>query len=84
MKRRNLFLGRAFDKQGKPIEAAKAYNEATKIKPDDDQAWQGLRILYEGQGAKSVDDYITVALRLVEIYAEAYGCALKSYELNRN
>jgi superkiller protein 3 len=68
---RNLFLGRAFDKQGKPADAAKAYNEAAKIKPEDDQAWQGLRILYEGQGGKSVDEYITVAVRLAEIYAEA-------------
>ncbi|KAF2427689.1 putative antiviral protein [Tothia fuscella] len=67
----NLFLGRAFDKQGKPVDAAKAYNAATKIKPDEDQAWQGLRILYEGQGGKSVDDYITVSVRLAEIYADA-------------
>jgi cytochrome c-type biogenesis protein CcmH/NrfG len=67
----NLFLGRAFDKLGKPVEAAKAYDEATKIKPDEDQAWLGLRVLYEGQGTKSVNEYISVCVRLAEIYAEA-------------
>jgi superkiller protein 3 len=69
---RNLFLGRAYDKLNQPADAAKAYNDAAKIKPNEDQAWQGLRILYEGQGAKGVDEYITVSVRLAEIYAEAY------------
>ncbi|OCL11622.1 hypothetical protein AOQ84DRAFT_373817 [Glonium stellatum] len=66
-----LFLGRALDKQGKPDEAAKAYESATKIKPNDDQAWQGLRSVYEAQGPQKVDEYIPVGLRLAEIYAAA-------------
>ncbi|OCK84396.1 hypothetical protein K432DRAFT_345203 [Lepidopterella palustris CBS 459.81] len=63
-----LFLGRALDKQGQPAEAAKAYEAATKIKPDDDQGWQGLRSVYEAQGSTKVDEYIPVGVRLAEIY----------------
>lgn len=66
-----LFLGRALDKQGKPDEAAKTYESATRIKPNDDQAWQGLRSVYEVQGPQKVDEYIPVGLRLAEIYAAA-------------
>lgn len=66
-----LFLGRALDKQSKPDEAAKAYESATRIKPNDDQAWQGLRSVYEAQGPRKVDEYIPVGLRLAEIYAAA-------------
>ena len=68
---RKLFLGRALDKQGKPDEAAKTYESATRIKPNDDQAWQGLRSVYEVQGPQKVDEYIPVGLRLAEIYAAA-------------
>jgi hypothetical protein len=73
----NLFLGRAYDKLNKPDEAAKAYYAASKIKPNEDQAWQGLRMLYEGQGSKSVDDFITVSVQLAEVYAEAYDALVK-------
>jgi hypothetical protein len=72
----NLFLGRAYDKLNKPLDAEKAYNAAAKIKPSEDQAWQGLRMLYEGQGNKNVDEFITVSVRLAEIYAEAYAVAV--------
>ena len=71
LRSRKLFLGRALDKQGKPDEAAKAYESATRIKPNDDQAWQGLRSVYEAQGPRKVDEYIPVGLRLAEIYAAA-------------
>ncbi|KAF2500717.1 hypothetical protein BU16DRAFT_614434 [Lophium mytilinum] len=66
-----LFLGRALDKSGKPQEAAKAYESATKIKPDDLQAWRGLESVLESQGPAGVDEYIPVGLRLAEIYAAA-------------
>ncbi|EKG16415.1 Tetratricopeptide TPR-1 [Macrophomina phaseolina MS6] len=67
-----LFLGRALDKSGRPDDAARAYEEAAAIKPDDDQAWLGLRSLYEssGCGEKRVDEYTKVGLRLGEIYAK--------------
>ncbi|KAF2459503.1 hypothetical protein BDY21DRAFT_338409 [Lineolata rhizophorae] len=65
-----LFLGRALDQKGRQDEAANAYERATKIKPDDDQAWQGLRSVYEKQGAKNVSKYVFVSMRLAEIFAE--------------
>lgn len=64
-----LFLGRALDKQGKPDEAAKAYEEAAKIKPEDDQAWLGLRGVYEARGGERVDEHTRVGQKLAAIYA---------------
>ncbi|GME51107.1 Antiviral protein [Neofusicoccum parvum] len=64
-----LFLGRALDKKGSPAAAATAYDAAAALKPDDDQAWLGLRSLYEGLAAARVDEHTTVGLRLAEIYA---------------
>ena len=67
-----LFLGRANDGLSKYDDAARAYNDATKIKPDDAQAWLGLRGMYEGLGARNVDENIEVGLKLAEIYANLY------------
>lgn len=67
----NLFLGRAFQKQDKLDEAAKTYNAAAKIKPDDAQAWLGLCNLYESQESQKVDEYREAAVRVGEIYAAA-------------
>ncbi|KAK8222154.1 hypothetical protein BKA81DRAFT_404916 [Phyllosticta paracitricarpa] len=64
-----LMLGRAYEKKGDSENAAKAYTDATSIKPDEDQAWLGLRSLYEAQGAKKLDEYVEVGLKLAEIYA---------------
>ncbi|KAF2868982.1 hypothetical protein BDV95DRAFT_498859 [Massariosphaeria phaeospora] len=66
-----LFLGRANDGLGKFEDAANAYNGATKIKPDDTQAWLGLRGLYEKQGPAKVDENTQVGLKLAQLYAEA-------------
>lgn len=65
-----LFLGRANDGLGKPDDAAQAYIDATKLKPDDPQAWLGLRGLYEKQGPAKVDENTEVGMRLAEIYAK--------------
>ncbi|KAI9697842.1 MAG: Superkiller protein 3 [Bogoriella megaspora] len=65
-----LFLGRALDKKGNSEEAVKTYESATKIKPNDDQAWLGLRTLYEGQGSRKVDQFRHVSMRLAEIYMD--------------
>ena len=72
-----LFLGRANDGLSKYDEAAKAYNDATKIKPEDPQAWLGLRGMYEGLGGRNVDDNIEVGLKLAEIYANMYAAAVR-------
>ncbi|KAF2444408.1 hypothetical protein P171DRAFT_432446 [Karstenula rhodostoma CBS 690.94] len=65
-----LFIGRAQDGLGKLDSAAQAYNDATKIKPQDPQAWLGLRGLYQKQGKAKVDERIDVELQLAQIYAE--------------
>ncbi|KAL1303135.1 hypothetical protein AAFC00_006567 [Neodothiora populina] len=67
----NLFLGRARQKQSKPGEAAKAYISATKLKPDDAQAWLGLCDLYESQGPSKIDEYREATVKVAEIYANA-------------
>ncbi|KAG9963923.1 TPR-like protein, partial [Aureobasidium melanogenum] len=66
-----LFLGRAFQKQNKLEDAAKTYNSAAEIKPDDAQAWLGLCNLYESQGALKLDQYREAALKVAEIQAAA-------------
>lgn len=67
---RNLFLGFALDRQNKFEEAQQAYDRATKSKPNDPQAWQGLIKLFEKQGSKKVDDYQKAATALAVIYGE--------------
>ncbi|CAO2656040.1 Nn.00g048430.m01.CDS01 [Neocucurbitaria sp. VM-36] len=63
-----LFLGRANDGLSRFDDAASAYNDATKIKPDDAQAWLGLRGMYEGLGPSKVEENIEVGVKLAEIY----------------
>jgi len=63
-----LFLGRANDGLSRFEEAAKAYYDATKIKPEDPQAWLGLRGMYEGLKGAKVDENIDVGLQLAQIY----------------
>lgn len=65
-----LFLGRANDGLSKYDEAAQAYTDATRIKPDDAQAWLGLRGLYEGMGPARVDENIDVGLKLAELFMD--------------
>lgn len=64
-----LFLGRANDGLSKYDDAAKAYYDATRIKPEDPQAWLGLRGMYEGLEGRNVEDNTEVGLKLAEIYA---------------
>ncbi|KAL5120370.1 Superkiller protein 3 [Pleosporales sp. CAS-2024a] len=63
-----LFLGRANDGLSRPDDAAQAYWDAAKLKPDDTQAWLGLRGLYEGLGPSKVDENTEVGLKLAELY----------------
>jgi superkiller protein 3 len=64
-------LGRAYQKQNKLDDAAKTYNSATQIKPDDAQAWLGLCNLYESQGRVKIDEYREAALNVAQIQAAA-------------
>ncbi|KAJ4348374.1 Superkiller protein 3 [Didymosphaeria variabile] len=65
-----LFIGRALEGLGRMDSAAQAYNDATKVKPQDPQAWLGLRGLYLRQGNAKVDERIDVEVQLAQIYAE--------------
>lgn len=67
-----LFIGRAQDGLGRLDSAAQAYHDATKIKPQDPQAWLGLRGLYQKQGRAKVDERTDVEMHLARIYAELY------------
>jgi tetratricopeptide (TPR) repeat protein len=67
-----LFLGRANDGLSRFDEAEKAYYDATKIKPEDPQAWLGLRSMYEGLKGAKVDENIDVGLELAQIYMNLY------------
>ena len=68
-----LFLGRANSGLSLFDEAANAYNDATKIKPDEAQAWLGLRGMYEGLGPSKVEENTQVGLKLAEIYMNMYA-----------
>lgn len=72
-----LFLGRANDGLSRFDEAAKAYYDATKLKPEDPQAWLGLRGMYEGLKGAKVDENIDVGLELAQIYMNLYVSYIK-------
>ena len=58
-------------------EAETAYLAATRLKPSDPQAWQGLIKLYERQRGKKLKQYQHAALKLAEIFRDAnemYKC----------
>lgn len=70
-----LFLGRANDGLSRFDDAATAYSDAAKIKPDDAQAWLGLRGMYEALGPSKVEENTEVGLKLAEIYMNLYVLA---------
>ncbi|KAI9871744.1 MAG: Superkiller protein 3, partial [Pleopsidium flavum] len=55
----------------KDDEAARAYTEATHIKPNDILGWQGLLTLYERQDGRKIDEYRKAAIQLAELFMEA-------------
>jgi len=63
-------LGRAYEKQGKLDDAEKAYANAAAINADNENPLLGLRSVYEVQGTKKLDDYITTSAKLAEHYAK--------------
>ncbi|KAL8720110.1 MAG: hypothetical protein Q9225_002986 [Loekoesia sp. 1 TL-2023] len=66
----NVFLGLAFDKQGRNEESEKAYKAATSVKANEPLAWQGLVTLYEQRGGRKLDDYRHVAVHLATLFME--------------
>ncbi|KAH7138066.1 hypothetical protein B0J11DRAFT_513484 [Dendryphion nanum] len=66
----HLFLGRALDALAQFDDSANAYIAASTIKPNEVQAWLGLRGLYEKQGPAKVDETTKVGLKLAEIYTD--------------
>ena len=68
----NVFLGLAWEKQGRNDESERAYKTATSLKANDPLAWQGLISLYEQQGGRKLDDYHDAAIHLATLFAEMY------------
>lgn len=65
------FLAFSLDKSDRLNEAEDAYFQATKLRPSEATAWQGLVKLYEKQGSKKLSAYRTAATRLAEIYRDS-------------
>lgn len=65
------FLAFALDKKNNLDEAEKTYDSASKLRPHEATAWQGLIKLYEKQGPNKLPAYQTATVRLAEIYRDA-------------
>lgn len=61
----------AYEKTNKLDEAQKTYETATKLRPTEAQAWQGLIKLFEKQGSKKLASYQNAAIHLAEIYRDS-------------
>ncbi|KAL1838521.1 hypothetical protein VTJ49DRAFT_2595 [Mycothermus thermophilus] len=73
----HIFLAFALDKKNQVDEAETAYLAATRLKPADTQAWQGLIKLYQRQRGRRLKQYQSAAVKLAEIYRDAndmYKC----------
>ncbi|KAI3402018.1 hypothetical protein diail_3992 [Diaporthe ilicicola] len=66
-----VLLALALDKTNRPDEAESTYEMATRLKPSDAQAWQGLIKLYEKQGPKKLFPLQTATVRLAEILRDS-------------
>lgn len=64
----NVFLGLAYEKQGRNELSEAAYKVAIKNKGKDPLAWQGLVTLYEKQVNEKLDIYHDTVIRLAELY----------------
>ncbi|KAJ5111275.1 translation repressor/antiviral protein Ski3 [Penicillium argentinense] len=65
----HVFLGLAYDKLNQNDEAEQTYLAATRIKPDDRTAWQGLIAVYQKQGASKLNAWHDAAFKLATIFA---------------
>lgn len=77
-----MFLGLAQDKLNNYDEAERAYTAASKIKPDDRTAWQGLIKLYEKQGDSKLDRYNDAVVKLGHIFATACVLTFPTFRLD--
>ncbi|KAK2610401.1 hypothetical protein N8I77_003833 [Diaporthe amygdali] len=66
-----VLLALALDKTNRLDEAEATYDAATKLKPNDPQAWQGLIKLYEKQGPKKLSSLQTATVYLAEIFRDS-------------
>ncbi|KAK7700700.1 Superkiller protein 3 [Diaporthe eres] len=72
-----VLLALALDKTNRLDEAETTYDAATRLKPNDAQAWQGLIKLCEKQGSKKLSAFQTATVRLAEIFQaseQTYKC----------
>ncbi|KEY67918.1 hypothetical protein S7711_02128 [Stachybotrys chartarum IBT 7711] len=67
----HIFLAFAFDKKNQPEDAEAVYLAATKIRPQDGQAWKGLIKLYEKQGTNKLNGYQHAVVNLAQIFHDA-------------
>jgi len=67
----HIFLGVSLDRSNRAEEAEHAYLSASKLRPADAQAWQGLIKLYERQGSKKLAGHQTAVLALAQVYYDA-------------
>ena len=67
-----MFLGLALDKLDRNEESEASYNTAVKSKGNESLAWQGLITLFEKQASKKLDEYRNAAVRLAEVFMNAY------------
>lgn len=65
------FLAFSLDKKDRLDQAEDIYLQATKLRPSEATAWQGLVKLYEKQGSKKLSAYQTAATCLAEIYRDS-------------
>ncbi|AEO59944.1 hypothetical protein MYCTH_2308658 [Thermothelomyces thermophilus ATCC 42464] len=73
----HIFLAFALDKANQFDRSESTYLTATRLKPNDPQAWQGLIKLYQRQRGKKLKQYQHAALKLAEIFRDAnemYKC----------
>ncbi|KAJ5296779.1 D-isomer specific 2-hydroxyacid dehydrogenase NAD-binding [Penicillium atrosanguineum] len=66
----NVFLGLAYDKLNHSDDSEQAYLAATRIKPDDRTAWQGLITLYDRLGGPKLGAYREAIIKLGQILAD--------------
>jgi superkiller protein 3 len=67
-----VFLGLAYDKLNHSDDSEQAYLAATRIKPEDRTAWQGLITLYDRLGGPKLAAYREAIIKLGQILADEY------------
>ncbi|GJN71511.1 hypothetical protein Purlil1_1735 [Purpureocillium lilacinum] len=66
-----IFLAFALDKSNRLDEAETVYQDATALRPQDAQAYQGLIKIYEKQGTKKLAEYQRAVVSLAHVFRDA-------------